>query len=145
MKFSDHTSHPRKSLSRSYATNPKTAIGAGLETTAWALSIASYYIIANPLILQTIRAELSAILSSATFAPGDVDWLSLKMLLYLIACMTESICLYYGVSYRKPRIPHTPLKYKEWIIPAGTPVEMNIVDIQHDESIFPDSLTFLPE
>jgi len=35
--------------------------------------------------------------------------------------------------------------YKSWVIPAKIPVSMTNVDIHHDESIFPDSHSFIPE
>src|SRR5271168_4593344 len=107
----------------------QTIIGAGLETTAWALSIASYHIIANPLILRTLRAELSTVLPSPSSAPRAADWLTLEKLPYLTACITESVRLSYGISHRNPRVSHAPLKYKQWIIPAGVPVGMNVVNV----------------
>jgi cytochrome P450 len=133
-----------KSLQR-MGDEAQTIIGAGLETTAWALSIASYHIIANPLILRTLRAELSTVLPTPSSAPRAADWLTLEKLPYLTACITESVRLSYGISHRNPRVSHAPLKYKDWTIPAGVPVGMNVVDVQHDEAVFPDSHAFVPE
>lgn len=133
-----------KSLQR-MGDEAQTIIGAGLETTAWALSIASYHIIANQSILRTLRAELSTVLPSPASVTLAADWLTLEKLPYLTACITEAVRLSYGISHRNPRVSHVPLKYKEWTIPAGVPVGMNVVDVQHDESIFPDSHAFVPE
>lgn len=118
-------------------------IGAGLETTAWALTTLSYHLISNPPILQKLRAELEkAIPDPAT----TVDSLYLEKLPYLSACIQEGIRLSYGVSSRNPRIsPDRPTRYKDWVIPAGTPVSMTIVDVHQDEHIFKNSRSFIPE
>lgn len=118
-------------------------IGAGLETTAWALTVTSFHLINNPVILKKLRAELEAAIPKPT---SELDSLSLEQLPYLSACIREGIRLSYGVSARNPRIsPDKLTKYKDWVIPAGTPVSMTTVDIHHDEHIFPNSRSFIPE
>jgi Cytochrome P450 len=75
-----------------------------------------------------------------------MDWLRLEDLPYLGACIKEAIRLSYGVTSRNPRIsPDKPMKYKAWEIPPGTPVSMTVVDVHHDETIYPDSYSFIPE
>jgi cytochrome P450 len=37
------------------------------------------------------------------------------------------------------------MKYKDYLIPAGTPVSMTSVDVHHDERIYPNSRSFIPE
>jgi cytochrome P450 len=118
-------------------------IGAGLETTAWALTVTSFHLINNPTILKKLRAELEATIPNPTV---KVDSLSLEKLPYLSACIQEGIRLSYGVSARNPRIsPDKPTRYKDWVIPAGTPVSMTTVDVHHDEHIYPSSRSFIPE
>ena len=118
-------------------------VGAGTETTAWALTIAAYYIINQPATLKRLQEELKATLPDPT---TPVDWLCLEDLPYLSACIREAVRLSYGVTTRQPRIsPNNPTKYKTWDIPAGTPVSMTIVDVHHDDAIFPDSQSFTPE
>ena len=41
--------------------------------------------------------------------------------------------------------PDKLTKYKDWVIPAGTPVSMTIIDVHHDEHVFPNSRSFIPE
>ncbi|KAL3422375.1 cytochrome p450 family protein [Phlyctema vagabunda] len=118
-------------------------IGAGLETTAWALTTISYHLIDNPRILARLRAELEEAIPDPT---AELDSLSLEQLPYLSACIQEGIRLSYGVSSRNPRVsPDKPTKYKDWTIPAGTPVSMTIIDVHHDEEIYPNSRLYIPE
>jgi len=46
---------------------------------------------------------------------------------------------------RFPLMVPEPLKYKDWIIPAKTPVSMTIRDVVLDASIYPLPTEFLPE
>lgn len=118
-------------------------IGAGLETTAWALTTISYHLLSNPPILTKLQAELKeAILDPTT----KLDLVDLEKLPYLSACIQEGIRLSYGVSSRNPRIsPDKAIRYKDWVVPAGTPLSMTIIDVHHDEHIFPNSRAFIPE
>jgi cytochrome P450 len=119
-------------------------IGAGLTTTAWALSNAMFYIVDNPSIQETLRAELR----EAFPDPKALDALSLQQLEklpYLRACIREGIRLSHGVSARNPRIMDTPITYSKWTIPAATPVSMTIGDVHFDEAIYPKPKQFLPE
>ena len=78
---------------------------------------------------------------------APLDWPHLEEHLpYLGACIREAVRLSYGVSARNPRIsPDKSIRYKEWEIPAGTPVSMTIVDVHHDEENFPQSREYMPE
>jgi cytochrome P450 len=118
-------------------------IGAGVEATAWALTVTSFHLINNPTCLKKLRAELEAAIPNPTV---KVDPLSLEKLPYLSACIQEGTRLSYGVSARNPRIsPDNPARYKDWVMPAGTPVSMTTIDVHHDEHIYPSSRSFIPE
>lgn len=120
-----------------------TIIGAGLETTSWALSVASFHIINNPHIHQNLRAELDEAFPNPS---AEMDWQMLEKLPYLNACIQEGLRLSYGLSARNPRLsPTSVITYKKWVIPPGTPVSMSTVDVHHDERIFPNSHQFRPE
>jgi cytochrome P450 len=68
-------------------------IGAGFETTRWSLTVASYYILANPSVYQTLRDELIAAIPD----PSKIlAWGELQQLPYLSACIEE------GGYYSKP-------------------------------------------
>jgi len=118
-------------------------LGAGLETRGWALSTASSHIINDPAIFKKLRDELKQAIPDMK---AQLDLLQLERLPYLSGCIQEGIRLSYGVSARNPRIsPSKPTKYKDWVIPAGTPVSMTVVDVHHDEEIYPNSHSFIPE
>lgn len=118
-------------------------LGAGLETTGWALSTTAFHIIDQPSVFAKLRAELKTAIPNPN---AQLDWLQLEKLPYLSACIQEGIRLSYGVSARNPRVsPNKATKYKAWDIPAGTPVSMTIVDVHNDERVFPNSRAFVPE
>ncbi|KIW33393.1 hypothetical protein, variant [Cladophialophora immunda] len=118
-------------------------LGAGTETTAWALTLATFYLINQPATMKRLQEELKAAIPDPA---APLDWLRLEELPYLSACIKEAVRLSYGVTSRSPRIsPNRPFKYKSWEIPAGTPVSMTIVDVHNDEAVFPDSQSFTPE
>ncbi len=117
-------------------------IGAGILTTGWSLTVASFHIINNPDVFRKLRAELVDALPDLT---TPLDWQMLEQLPYLNGCVKEGIRLAYGVASRLPRVSRKPLRYEDWTIPPGTPVSMTIVDMNHDEEVFPDSRSFVPE
>ncbi|RFU34022.1 hypothetical protein B7463_g2266, partial [Scytalidium lignicola] len=61
-------------------------IGAGLETTKFALTVASYHILANPPVLERLRQELTRAISEPDKIP---QWTELQQLPYLNACVQE--------------------------------------------------------
>ncbi|GKZ66598.1 hypothetical protein AnigIFM60653_002813 [Aspergillus niger] len=120
-----------------------TVIGAGFETTRYALAVASYHILSTPSIYKRLREELiTAIPDPTNFPPLS----ELEKLPYLTGCLQECIRMSYGIVQRSPRVSDKfPLIYKTWTIPAGTIISMDNYSVSHDEAIFPDSFTFKPE
>ncbi|PGH11422.1 hypothetical protein AJ79_04923 [Helicocarpus griseus UAMH5409] len=117
-------------------------VGAGIETTAYALTVATFHIVNNPRIYQKLREELVQAIPDINAPP---TLLELEKLPYLTGCIMECLRLSYGLTGRNPRSRDQPLKYGDWVIPAKTIVTMCIADVHHDESIFPDSRSFIPE
>ena len=118
-------------------------IAAGLITTSWALTVASYHLIANPEILRKLRQELDHVHISAK---DDLDWRQLEVLPYLNGCVHEAIRLAHGISTRSPRLaPDAEMVYGNWVIPKNTPVSMTNVDTLMNEKIFPQPNEFQPE
>ena len=123
--------------------------GAGTLTTSWALTVAVYHLLASPRILSKLKKELQMVIPDPNIStPLPV----LEQLSYLTAVIQEALRLSYGVSSRLQRVcPDKPLFFtdpdnnKEWTIPPNTPVSMTSTLIHHDESIFPDSHSFIPE
>lgn len=117
-------------------------VAAGLITTSWALSVASFHIINNPAVLARLRRELL----SATSVINNADLHELEKLPYLQGCVKEGIRLAHGITTRNPRlVPDVDLKYGEWVIPRNTPVSMTNVDILMNEEIYPEPTEFKPE
>ena len=114
-------------------------VAAGLITTSWALTVASFHIINNPEIVQKLHRELEA-------AGTPSDWHKLEQIPYLNGCVHEAIRLAGGVSTRSPRLaPDIELRYKDWVIPRNTPVSMTNFEILMNEDIFPEPRRFFPE
>ncbi|KIW94509.1 uncharacterized protein Z519_04485 [Cladophialophora bantiana CBS 173.52] len=116
---------------------------AGSETTAWAITITTYHIMKNPDVLAKMRAELSQVEIPA----GDpvAPWTSLERMPYLTAVIKEGVRMAGGMLSRLPRVYDKPIQYKEWTIPAGTPVAMTPHLVLIDENIFPKPRKFDPE
>jgi cytochrome P450 len=127
--------------------NRQVAVIAGTLTTAWALSVAVFYLLSQPDTLKCLKDELrTGILQLLQQVPLSV----LEQLPYLTACIQESLRLSYSVSCRLQRIcPDKVLIFNngkvDWPIPPGTPVSMTSILVYHDAKIFPDLYSFLPE
>jgi cytochrome P450 len=126
-------------------------VGAGTETTSWALSVMTYHLLTKPEILAKLTAELQTVVKDPQQLP---DWTVLETLPYLGAVIQEGLRLSYGVSSRTARIPtEENLIYRgewnkktvEYVIPQGYAVGMSTVVTHHDERAFPDSYAFAPE
>lgn len=121
-------------------------VSAGNETVSWALTVATYHILADAAIARALKTELKAAMPDPEM---HVSATALEQLPYLNAVYKEALRLSYGMTCRLQRVPHEPLRFesggREWVIPAGTPVSMTSLLIHHDESIFPNSREFRPE
>lgn len=133
---------PEYKTAKFLADEAQSLIGAGTETVSWALCTGTFHIINTPRIYKKLRDELFEAIPDAS---RQLDCVQLEKLPYLRACIHESARLSYGVCTRSPRVPDKPLVYKDWVIPARTTVSMTVTGIHHDENIFPDSHSFVPE
>lgn len=119
-------------------------VGAGLSTTGWTFSVGTYYLLANPRILARLRKELDDAIPASSLG-NDLQWTELEKLPYLTAVIKEAVRLSYSTTSRNVRRLPNPVKFEEWEIPARTPISMTIPFLNHDEEIFPDSRSFVPE
>jgi cytochrome P450 len=121
-------------------------IGAGTETTSWAMSVITYHLLTKPELLTKLRSELQTVVQDPKQLPS---WTELEHLPYLGAVIQEGLRLSYGVSARTARVPSEEnLVFKrsvEYIIPQGYAVGMSAAVTHHDEKAFPDSHAFIPE
>lgn len=82
--------------------NAALLIIAGSETTATALSGATYLLGTNPDVLAKLTAEVRSSFSSE----GDITLLSVQNLKYMLAVLDESIRLFPPVPSSLPRVAH---------------------------------------
>ena len=131
-----------KSISR-LIDDAQTLVGAGSTTTSLALALATYYIITDQRILDTLSDELTTIIPDATVNAPLAD---LEKLPYLTAIIYEAFRISYGVSHRLQRVcPDQAIRYYDYILPSGTPVSMSTMLIHDNPAVFPNPRTFKPE
>lgn len=119
-----------------------------VTNTQWTLTVITFYLLSQPDTLKMLSDELRRADAS------NLPWFSLEKLPYLSAVISEGLRLSYGVSSRLPRIaPDESLVYRghfrgqhlEYLIPPGTPIGMSNGINHHNEDVFTDSTSFLPE
>ncbi|KAL6239864.1 hypothetical protein BDW75DRAFT_226906 [Aspergillus navahoensis] len=121
-----------------------TLFGAGTATLVRAFSVMFYYILSNPDLRDKLREELEGIMGE--YPSKTPTWQELERLPYLHGTVKEGLRLSYGVMRHLARIsPDQALQYKEWTIPAGTPVGMSSFSLHTDPETFPEPFKFLPE
>src|SRR5436305_6382472 len=125
------------------AEEAQTVVAAGQVTTAHFLKMTSFHILANPEILRELKEELILVMPS----DGSLPPISkLEKLPYLSAVVSEGFRKSYGVTQRLPRVsPDAPLIYKDWVIPAGTPVGMTSIFMHDNPHYFPIPEVFDPD
>ncbi|KAH7168323.1 cytochrome P450 [Fusarium sp. MPI-SDFR-AT-0072] len=128
-----------------------TIVNAGTETTSWALAVITYFLLSQPETLAKLQDELKQVVDDPCHLPS---WTTLEHLPYLGAVINEGLRLSYGVSSRTARVPTTEdLVYRgefnkkptTLVLPRGYAIGMSAAIAHHDESVFPDSYTFVPE
>ncbi|KAI1403068.1 cytochrome P450 [Hypoxylon fuscum] len=139
------------------ASEAASVLGGGTETSSWTLSVITYHLLKQPKIFSKLTAELSTAVDDPRSLP---PWTALEQLPYLGAIIQEGLRLSYGVSGRTARVaPEEDLVYRgewrpeddeerkvvEYVIPRGFAVGMSAALVHHDETLFPDSHTFIPE
>ena len=114
-------------------------VGAALETTKWALSVITYYVLSDKEVLDRLRKEVTEARAETLSLP------ELEKLPYLMAVIQEGLRMSYGTIGRSPRIHRTrPIQYGDYVIPPGTPISTSTYIVHNDETIYPDSHQFNP-
>ncbi|KID94532.1 Cytochrome P450, partial [Metarhizium majus ARSEF 297] len=120
----------------------KSLMGAGSETTSWTLTLLMWYVMRDARILSKLREDLRD-MPDGVAESSLLKWLEQRR--YLSAVVTEALRFDHGAIGRLPRIANEPLRYKDHVIPAGTPLSSTNYWVHMDETIFPDPATFSPE
>lgn len=117
--------------------------GAGFETLGGVLRLLCFHIFSDPEILERLLRELDAAGIAGLDSKG---WRTLEQLPFLTSVIMEGLRLSPGVATRMARIaPDRDLFYKDWQIPAGTPVGMTTILMHTDEGIYQSPNSFRPE
>ena len=132
-------------------------LAAGTETTSWTLSVITFHLLDKPEVLEKLTLELRGAVPDPKQLPVST---ALEQLPYLGAVIQEGLRLSYGVSARSARIAtQEDLVYRgewtprgggapvqlEYVIPRGYAVGMSSAINHHDESVWTDSHSFVPE
>ncbi|KAI8628101.1 cytochrome P450 [Xylariaceae sp. FL1651] len=114
---------------------------AGSESTAQCTSKIMFFLKYYPEVLEKLRQELRSAFSSLD---EEIPNIELQQLPYLTAVVQEGLRLS-PIMIRLPRVMQGPMQYKQWVIPAGTPVSETPYFVLMDPEIFPDPTEFRPE
>lgn len=113
------------------------------------MSVITFQLLANPKKLRKLKDELAAAIPDPNAVPTSAE---LERLPYLSAVIQEGLRLRPPGTARLLRIcPDAALSYrdrsmkKEWSIPAGTAVSMDIRTMNMNSTIFPEPHDFVPE
>lgn len=118
-------------------------VGAGTLTVAHMLSLTCFFVLKEPAVYKRLMAELREAMPDPDSSIGQQK---LESLPYLNAVVKEGLRLSYGSMHRLSRShPKETLHFREWTIPAGTPVGCSAYLIHTNPELFPDPLTFRPE
>ncbi|KXJ93358.1 cytochrome P450 [Microdochium bolleyi] len=131
--------------------NAMAVVGAGTETTSWALAVITYHLLTKPDLMNRLHKEVSGLVKDPSKLP---DWKALEELPFLTAVIQEGLRLSYGVSARTAREPsQEDLVYRGefnkkpvvHVLPRGYAIGMSCVLSHHDETVFPNSYAFSPD
>lgn len=129
----------------------------GTESTAVTLSLFTYHVLANPDVLDLIRAEIDTVPADDE---GRLPGHKLEQLPYFTAAIQEALRLVHGISGRAARIaPDEDLVYlkssdspgqsrhhqHQFVIHRGIAVGMSAYLLHTNENIFPEPHRFRPQ
>lgn len=139
-----HSSLPLSDKGYDRVTQEATMIvGAGTEATGAALSITTFYLLADPAKTRRLKQELMSLQPSGPY--NLLSYQQLSACLYLGASISEGLRLS-KESNRMPRINHTDPTYcHDWVIPPHTSISMSLRDVHLDASVFENPRQFQPE
>ena len=120
-----------------------TAIFGGGDPAARTMTNCTFYLLNNPQALRRLQRELDAAIPDPSIMPGMQVFEELP---YLNAVIKE--CLrFQAISTSRLEVvcPTEVLRYKDWVLPPGTPVGMSLRHLLHDPDFYPEPGTFKPE
>ncbi|KAF2228480.1 putative cytochrome P450 [Viridothelium virens] len=126
------------------ANEAQVILSAGSTSTARTLSHITYHVLANPHIQSRLQKDVKEVMVGW---PEKVpSWVDLEGVPYLQAVLREGLRHSYAVMHPLPRVSqYVDISYKQWIIPAGTPVGMSGYLMHSDPSVYENPFKFVPE
>ncbi|RDW78670.1 cytochrome P450 [Aspergillus mulundensis] len=118
-------------------------MNAGSDTTAIALRNVLFFLLKNPQCMQKLREEINEVLGKDDIV---APYSKVKHLPYLKACLDESLRMLPPVIFGLPR--RTPPEGTTILgdyVAGDTSVSMSAYVVHHDESIFKDNNSYVPE
>ncbi|KAI0401632.1 cytochrome P450 [Xylaria palmicola] len=116
---------------------------AGTDTTSYALSMGSYYLMSNPSKLEKLRQELSYV---PTSADGLLKYRDIRNLPYLSATIKEILRLACPVPGITPRlVPEGGMQVAGYYLPKGTVISIAMRMVHFNESVYENPYEFIPE
>jgi cytochrome P450 len=121
----------------------QTFIAAGTNTVSSVLKTTSFHLLANPEILYKLKEELASVIPNPE---KSVPLQQLSQLPYFSAVIFEGLRITNAVCSRLTRVsPDSPIYFREWEIPPGTPVSMTSLLMHENPGIFPEPHEFRPD
>lgn len=118
-------------------------IGAGGDTTAHTLTVLVFHLLKNPDTLAKLTKELKEAIPDPQNLPS---WTKLEQLPFLRAVLLEAHRIAAVLTVRQIRsAPNENLQFRDWTIPADTPVSMSLHFMHRDPELFTDPMSFKPE
>ncbi|KAK7494515.1 hypothetical protein BaRGS_00014168 [Batillaria attramentaria] len=114
----------------------------GHDTTASAIAWALYSLCEHPKYQQRVQAEVDHILQGRD--SDNIEWSDLSKLEFLTMVIKESMRLHCPVPLIGREITQ-PLSLDGVTIPAGTSCTINIINVHHNPTVWPDPYSFKPE
>ncbi|KAI1422723.1 cytochrome P450 [Xylaria sp. FL1777] len=116
---------------------------AGTDTTSYALSMGSYYLMSNPSKLEKMRAELSTV---PTNEDGLLQYKDIRNLPYLSATIKEILRLACPVPGITPRVvPEEGMTVAGYYLPKGTIISLSMRMVHFNETVYEKPYEFIPE
>ena len=117
-------------------------VAAGTETVANTLCFIIFSLLSQPQKMARLTEEIQEL--SNRHDPASLQ--QLEQLPYLTAVIQEGLRLAIGVVARMIRVsPRQALRYKEYELPPGAAVSMDVMTLHQDPHVFPNPGVFEPE
>ncbi|RYO88783.1 hypothetical protein DL763_005863 [Monosporascus cannonballus] len=116
---------------------------AGTDTTTFALSLGTFYLLKNPTKLRTLREELDGVTPNGD---GLLEYRDVRSLPYLTAIIKEILRVSSPVPGIIPRrVPQGGSKVAGYYLAPGTTVSVSIRMINYNPDLYHEPNSFIPE